>query len=80
MNMSTAIKETAKRYDSFYLYSEDGILKQMNRLKAAFSSVFFLYSVKCNSSKRVLKTVFSGGFGSDAASMGEVPARAGMII
>ncbi|WP_342626772.1 hypothetical protein [Fusobacterium periodonticum] len=32
----------------------------------------FLYSVKCNSNVNILKSIFSEGFGADAASLAEV--------
>jgi diaminopimelate decarboxylase len=66
------ILEQAKKYDSFYLYDESKILEYTGRLKADFEGVGFLYSIKTNPNPMLLKTVFSQGFGADAASLGEV--------
>ena len=60
------------RYNNFYLYEESVILEAAGRLKANFPGAQFLYSMKCNPAGRVLDTVFSQGFGTDAASLGEV--------
>lgn len=66
------LKKIAETHDSFYLYDERSILERTARLKAAFPSVEFLYSVKCNPAPRVLSCIFGQGFGADAASLGEV--------
>lgn len=66
------IKEQAKQYDSFYLYDERQIMAQTQKLKAHFPDILFLYSIKCNSNQKVLNSIFSQGFGADAASAGEV--------
>jgi diaminopimelate decarboxylase len=66
------ILNKAKEYNSFYLYDENIILEYTQRLKNNFPQVQFLYSIKSNSHKHVVKTVFSQGFGADAASLGEV--------
>lgn len=66
------ILNTAKKADSFYLYDESAIKEQIAKLKDNFSGIEFLYSVKCNPNRNVLKTIFGGGFGADAASLGEV--------
>ncbi|POP31584.1 diaminopimelate decarboxylase [Lactonifactor longoviformis] len=66
------VKEQAKRYDSFYLYDESQIVARTQDLKEHFPNIRFLYSIKCNSNVNVLRSVFSQGFGADAASAGEV--------
>lgn len=66
------IEEVSKVHDSFYVYDETKIVTQINALKEAFPSAIFLYSVKCNPNKHVLKAIFSQGFGADAASVNEV--------
>ena len=58
--------------NSFYLYEESGILASIGRLKGSFPGAQFLYSMKTNPHARVLETVFSQGFGADAASLNEV--------
>lgn len=80
MDLKAKIAEAAKAHDSFYLYEEAGILSQAEKLKAAFPSVTFLYSLKCNPNRHILNCVFGQGFGADAASAGEVvlAARAGL--
>lgn len=70
--MNKEIMHLAQKADSFYLYSEAGIKGQIAKLKENFNGIEFLYSVKCNPNKNVLKTVFGCGFGADAASLGEV--------
>lgn len=72
MFCESVVREQAKRYDSFYLYDEGQIVAQTDKLKEHFPGVLFLYSVKCNCNSSVLRSVFSQGFGADAASMGEV--------
>lgn len=66
--------EQLKYHNSFYLYEESVILDSIARLKNNFPGAQFLYSMKCNPANRVLDTVFSQGFGTDAASLGEVVA------
>lgn len=66
------ILELLKNYPSFYLYDEKIINERIDTLKAKFPKAQFLYSVKCNPDKNVLKTIFNKGFGVDAASLGEV--------
>ncbi len=70
--VQTVIREQAKRYDCFYLYDACQILQQTSRLQAAFPGVEFLYSIKCNPQKQVVRCVLAQGFGADAASLGEV--------
>lgn len=70
--MKEQIKELSRRFDSFYIYEERTILTHIRQLKENFPSAAFLYSMKCNPHPGVLKSVFSQGFGADAASLGEV--------
>lgn len=66
------IEQLAKKYDSFYLYEQEGILNSIGNLKDNFPSVDFLFSVKCNPNENVLRTIFNQKFGVDAASLNEV--------
>ena len=66
-----AILKLAESYDSFYLYEEAVILRNINRLKADFPGVSFLNSAKCNPYPKVLECVLAQGFGIDAASAAE---------
>jgi len=68
------LQNLLQQYPSFYLYEEAGIRAAAQRLTAAFSGAQILYSVKCNPYTQVLNTIFSAGFGADAASLGEVEA------
>ena len=68
----TAIRCISEKCDSFYLYDEQSIIERTTRLQTAMPFACFLYSVKCNHNPRVLDTVFANGFGTDAASAGEV--------
>jgi diaminopimelate decarboxylase len=70
--MKNMIAELAQKYECFYLYNENCIIEHTNRLKNDFPQVAFLYSIKCNANQHVIKSVFSQGFGADAASLGEV--------
>ncbi len=72
MKNKSLILEQAQKYDSFYLYDESIILEYTNQLKNCFPEVEFLYSLKTNPYSEIVKTVFSQGFGADAASMEEV--------
>ena len=67
-----AALKAAEVHDSFYLYDEQGILESAERLVSNFPNAEFIYSVKCNHDKRVLKTVFGQGYGADAAGLQEV--------
>ena len=69
---TNAVLEQAKEHDSFYLYDEKVILERAERLKKAFEGIGLLYSIKTNPYVNVVKTVFSKGFGADAASFNEV--------
>lgn len=72
MDAMTAISRIAEKCDSFYLYDKRSIIERITKLKMAMPFVDFLYSVKCNHNPNVLDTMFSHGFGADAASAGEV--------
>ena len=69
---SRILHDLSDHYDSFYLYDEKTILQRIQALREAFPEVEFLYSVKSNPHPEVLKTMLSHGFGTDAASLGEV--------
>ena len=64
--------EQLKHHNSFYLYEESVILDSIAQLKNNFPGAQFLYSMKCNPMTRVLDTIYSQDFGTDAASLGEV--------
>src|SRR5699024_5065847 len=66
------ILKTAQEHDSFYLYDESMILKQIQTLREHFRDVSFLYSVKCNPNPEILQTIAGQGLGADAASAQEV--------
>lgn len=66
------IKTESAKHDSFYLYDESSILRQLNTLKSNFPETEFLYSIKCNPNSNILNCIFAQGFGADAASLGEV--------
>lgn len=68
----TTIAQCAQQSNAFYLYDERVIQSQMNILTTSFPKVQFLYSMKCNADQRVTASIFSQGFGADAASVGEV--------
>ncbi len=72
MTDTSIIEQLGRKYDSFYLYNENIIKQSINELKDSFPGIDFLYSIKCNPEKHVLKSVFCEGFGADAASYGEV--------
>ncbi len=72
MAIHEIIKKESKNYDSFYIYDESIILEQIKNLKENFKGIDFLYSVKCNPNSYVIKSIFSQGFGADAASLEEV--------
>lgn len=72
MERKDIIAQQAQLHDSFYLYDGCGILERTECLKSNFPGIEFLYSIKCNPHPQVLRTIFSQGFGADAASLGEV--------
>ncbi len=57
---------------SFYVYDEEEILNSINILKEKFSEFEFLYSVKTNPNKHILKLMSDNNIGADAASAKEV--------
>lgn len=72
MKLDSILLDYLKTYDNFYLYDENRIAENLQRLHANFPQVYFLYSIKCNPDPRVLHSVFSQGLGADAASLHEV--------
>ena len=72
MELKNQICEISQKYDSFYLYDEKIIKNSISNLRKVFPEIEFLYSIKCNSNVNVLKSIFSEGFGADAASLAEV--------
>lgn len=58
--------------DSFYLYDEIVISRQITALKEKFPHFEFLYSIKANPFPPVVDFITSQGFGADAASSQEV--------
>lgn len=72
MERDELIQSLSETYDSFYLYDGGEVAARAEHLQRVFSPVEFLYSVKCNPNRHILHTLFSRGFGADAASLGEV--------
>ena len=72
MKLQDAVCVCLNKYNNFYLYDESIIDENIRCLQTHFPQVHFLYSVKCNNNPHVMQSVFSHGFGADAASMGEV--------
>ena len=68
----TLLLKLAQTHESFYLYDQRVMLSHLFQLRSAIPWAHFLYSVKANPHHAVLDTVFSQGFGGDAASLGEV--------
>lgn len=66
------IWEQSQKHDCFYLYDEKQINAHIEQLKADFESIEFLYSIKANPAKGILRNIFAHGFGADAASLNEV--------
>lgn len=64
--------DVLKKRGSFYLYDQAGMLSAARQLQTNFPGVRFLYSIKANPAIQVLDTLFSQGFGADAASLNEV--------
>lgn len=56
----------------FYIYDEKVIANQISKLKHNFPEFEFLYSIKTNPNKHVIKFIAQNGIGSDAASKNEV--------
>ena len=72
MDLLKIIRKLADTSASFYLYDERKIVENIISLQSNFADIKFLYSVKCNNNKNVLKSVFGKGLGADAASVREV--------
>ena len=71
-----AILQAAGKYPTpFFLYSEKKIRANCRRFKNAFCSFFKsfepIYAIKANNNPRLLKIIFSEGFGADASSEAE---------
>ena len=72
MNKST-IKNLMDKYKRpFYIYDEDIIGEQIQKLKDNFPEFEFLYSIKTNPNENIVKFIAQHGIGSDAASKNEV--------
>ena len=68
----SAVTKLAENHESFYLYDERIILKNIESLLENFEGVRFLYSAKANPHPCVLNCILSEGIGVDAASLREV--------
>lgn len=68
----SAVHACLEKSNNFYLYDENIIYKKIEILRKYFPQITFLYSIKCNPNFNVLCSIFSHGFGADAASVGEV--------
>lgn len=62
----------AELENPFYLYDQETILGQVQRLHRDFPDFEFLYSIKTNPFLPVVKTILGEGLGLDAASLREV--------
>ena len=71
-DLKQIVVEQAKKYDCFYLYDEKKINSRIEQLKTDFKSIDFLYSIKANPAKGILRNIFAHGLGADAASLNEV--------
>lgn len=58
--------------DNFYIYDERWIKKCVSCLQSCFPQIKFLYSIKCNNNRHVMRSVLSQGLGADAASVREI--------
>ncbi|MDL2310551.1 diaminopimelate decarboxylase [Peptostreptococcaceae bacterium OttesenSCG-928-C18] len=65
-------QEFIKENAPCYIYKEKEIIEQCKKLKKHLSGFEFLYSIKANPFKEVIKTISAEGFGADAASVHEV--------
>ncbi len=65
------VLKMAEKFDSFYIYDEEKINTAIENLQCNFKNAKFLYSVKTNPNKHILKCVTKKGFGVDAASANE---------
>ena len=67
------IKDLMKEYKRpFYIYNEKVIGDQIQELKTNFPEFEFLYSIKTNPNKDVIKFISQNDIGSDSASKNEV--------
>ncbi len=66
------ILHQAKEHDSFYLYEQERIFSESKQLLKDFSQVKFLYSIRANPCKEIVKTFIEQGFGSDATNLEDV--------
>ena len=67
------IKDLMKEYKRpFYIYDEKVIGDQIQELKTNFPEFEFLYSIKTNPNKDVIKFISQNDIGSDSASKNEV--------
>ena len=72
MDKST-IKNLMNEYKRpFYIYDEEVIDEQIQKLKDNFPEFEFLYSIKTNPNENIVKFIAKNGIGSDAASKNEV--------
>ncbi|WML34410.1 hypothetical protein [Clostridium sp. OS1-26] len=72
-NNLDVIKKLMTQYgESFYIYDESVISRQVKTLSENFPQFEFLYSVKTNPFAPIVNFVASKGFGADAASAEEV--------
>ncbi len=67
------IKNLMEKYKRpFYIYDEEVIYEQIQKLKDNFPEFEFLYSIKTNPNENIVKFIAQNGIGSDAASKNEV--------
>ncbi|MBU5336388.1 diaminopimelate decarboxylase family protein [Intestinibacter bartlettii] len=67
------IKDLMDKYKRpFYIYDEKIIANQIQKLRTNFPEFEFLYSIKTNPNKDVIKFISKNNIGSDAASKNEV--------
>lgn len=67
------IKDLMEKYKRpFYIYDEKVIGEQIQKLKTNFPEFEFLYSIKTNPNKDVIKFIAQNDIGSDSASKNEV--------
>lgn len=70
---SNIIKDLMEKYKRpFYIYDEEVIGEQIEKLKNNFPEFEFLYSIKTNPNENVVNFIAKNGIGSDAASRNEV--------
>lgn len=66
------LQEVIKANAPCYIYDNNVVVTQCNKLTEALSGFSFLYSIKTNPYPSVVKSVAKQGFGADAASAQEV--------